>query len=183
MIQRLKTKQKGFTIIEVMIVLAIAGLILLIVFLAVPALQRAQRNTGRKEDAGRLVTAFQDFISNSSGNLPGQENGAFSATQAMTDCSSIKNDAGTLNQYNNLTCSQSITGANQIAIISATSSTAQNVSISPASPSGNDVVFVEGARCSGTSTYNGSSTEQQAVLFYSLESGNNTPYIWACENA
>jgi prepilin-type N-terminal cleavage/methylation domain-containing protein len=35
----------GFTIIEVMIVLAIAGLILLIVFLAVPALEREARNT------------------------------------------------------------------------------------------------------------------------------------------
>ncbi|HPW47952.1 MAG TPA: prepilin-type N-terminal cleavage/methylation domain-containing protein, partial [Candidatus Saccharibacteria bacterium] len=35
-----KKDQKGFTIIEVLIVLAIAALILLIVFLAVPALQR-----------------------------------------------------------------------------------------------------------------------------------------------
>jgi prepilin-type N-terminal cleavage/methylation domain-containing protein len=33
-------RQQGFTIIEVLIVLAIAALILLIVFLAVPALQR-----------------------------------------------------------------------------------------------------------------------------------------------
>ena len=40
MLNKLKKSDKdGFTIIEVMIVLAIAGLILLIVFLAVPALQ------------------------------------------------------------------------------------------------------------------------------------------------
>ena len=36
-------KESGFTIVEVMIVLAIAGLILAIVFIAVPALQRNAR--------------------------------------------------------------------------------------------------------------------------------------------
>jgi prepilin-type N-terminal cleavage/methylation domain-containing protein len=36
----LKNNKKGFTIIEVLIVLAIAGVIMVIVFLAVPALQR-----------------------------------------------------------------------------------------------------------------------------------------------
>lgn len=35
-----KNSPRGFTIVEVMIVLAIAGLIMLIVFLAIPALQR-----------------------------------------------------------------------------------------------------------------------------------------------
>jgi prepilin-type N-terminal cleavage/methylation domain-containing protein len=180
MIQRLKTKQKGFTIIEVMIVLAIAGLILLIVFLAVPALQRAQRNTGRKEDAGRLVTAFQDFISNSSGNLPGQvngaSNGAFNSTQAKTDCSSIKSDAGTLNQYTNLSCGTAL-GPNQMIISDASSSG----TVSSSAPTGNEVEFVENAKCSGTSSYSYSNIQQQAVLFYSLETGGG--YAWACENA
>jgi prepilin-type N-terminal cleavage/methylation domain-containing protein len=40
-----KPKAHGFTIIEVVLVLAIAGLIFLIVFLALPALQRSQRDT------------------------------------------------------------------------------------------------------------------------------------------
>ena len=42
--------KKGFTIIEVVLVLAIAGLIFLMVFLALPALQRSQRDTQRKQD-------------------------------------------------------------------------------------------------------------------------------------
>ncbi|HUS26041.1 MAG TPA: type II secretion system protein [Nevskiaceae bacterium] len=42
------TQSKGFTIIEVLIVLAIAGLILLIVFLIVPSAKRSSRNYGRK---------------------------------------------------------------------------------------------------------------------------------------
>ena len=37
--------KKGFTIIEVVLVLAIAGLIFLMVFLALPALQRSQRDS------------------------------------------------------------------------------------------------------------------------------------------
>ena len=180
MIQKLKTKQKGFTIIEVMIVLAIAGLILLIVFLAIPALQRAQRNTGRKEDAGRLVTAFQDFISNSSGQLPAVSTSTSSTSSTSStpnDCQSIVNDAGNLNQYKNLTCvAAPVSKANEIAITTAgTTSTLST-------PIGNELEFVEGATCAGTSTYSVSSTQQQAVLFYSLEGGNGT-YIWACENA
>lgn len=60
-------KQKGFTIIEVLIVLAIAGLIILIVFLAVPALQRNSRNTQRKNDATAVLGATQEDVNNNNG--------------------------------------------------------------------------------------------------------------------
>jgi prepilin-type N-terminal cleavage/methylation domain-containing protein len=74
MLQNLKKRndrgQEGFTIIEVLIVLAIAGLILLIVFLAVPALQRSSRNTQRKNDAAAIGGAVANFISNNGGQLP-----------------------------------------------------------------------------------------------------------------
>ena len=39
----------GFTIIEVVLVLAIAGLIFLMVFIALPTLQRSQRDTQRRK--------------------------------------------------------------------------------------------------------------------------------------
>ncbi|HSW37398.1 MAG TPA: type II secretion system protein [Candidatus Saccharimonadales bacterium] len=52
----------GFTIIEVLIVLAIAGLILLIVFLAVPALQRNGRNTTKRSDASKALGAVGEFM-------------------------------------------------------------------------------------------------------------------------
>lgn len=71
MLQKLKnSKQGGFTIIEVMIVLAIAGLILLIVFLAVPALQRNSRNTTIKNDASSLSAGFSEYASNNNGGQP-----------------------------------------------------------------------------------------------------------------
>lgn len=89
MSKQLIKREKGFTIIEVMIVLAIAALILLAVFLAIPNLQRASRNSGRKTDAGRIGTAATNFASNNNGSLPA----------TATDATTIITDAGTLSQY------------------------------------------------------------------------------------
>lgn len=69
MLQKLKKRESGFTIIEVLIVLAIAGLIMLIVFLAVPALQRSSRNRGRENDASLLATAINDCVTNNNGKI------------------------------------------------------------------------------------------------------------------
>jgi len=65
-----KNKEKGFTIIEVVLVLAIAGLIFLMVFIALPALQRGQRDQQRKNDLSRVQTAIQSFQSNNRNRLP-----------------------------------------------------------------------------------------------------------------
>jgi prepilin-type N-terminal cleavage/methylation domain-containing protein len=72
MLQKLQKRnsEEGFTIIEVLIVLAIAGLILLIVFLAVPALQRNARNTSRKNDVSSLASAVSEFVNNNDGQNP-----------------------------------------------------------------------------------------------------------------
>ena len=69
-IKKLSKSDKGFTIIEVMIVLAIAGLIILIVFLAVPALQRNSRNTQRKNDVAAILAAVSEYATNNDGVLP-----------------------------------------------------------------------------------------------------------------
>ena len=68
MVNNTKSK-KGFTIIEVVLVLAIAGLIFLMVFIALPALQRSQRNTQRRDDYSMLSTAVTNYISNNGGRL------------------------------------------------------------------------------------------------------------------
>ena len=65
-----KESKKGFTIIEVVLVLAIAGLIFLMVFIALPALQRGQRNTQREDDLARVLTAVNDFQTNNNGKTP-----------------------------------------------------------------------------------------------------------------
>lgn len=63
--------KKGFTIIEVVLVLAVAGLIFLMVFVALPALQRNQRDTQRRQDYGDLSSAISGYMA-SNGRLPAQ---------------------------------------------------------------------------------------------------------------
>lgn len=70
MTTKLQKVNKGFTIIEVLIVLAIAGLIMVVVFLAVPALQRQARNNTLNTNANNLFTGVNNYIGNNNGTLP-----------------------------------------------------------------------------------------------------------------
>jgi type II secretory pathway pseudopilin PulG len=60
----------GFTIIETLIVLIIAGLILLIVFEAIPAVERSSRNNQRKQDVQAMLEAISNYELNNSGDFP-----------------------------------------------------------------------------------------------------------------
>ena len=62
-------QKQGFTIIEVVLVLAVAGLIFLMVFIALPALQRTQRDTQRRNDYSMLSTAVTNYSTNNGGRL------------------------------------------------------------------------------------------------------------------
>ena len=62
--------RSAFTIIEVVLVLAIAGLIFLMVFIALPALQRNQRDTQRKNNISLLKDAIERYKANNKGKLP-----------------------------------------------------------------------------------------------------------------
>lgn len=75
--------RSGFTIIEVLIVLAIAGLIMLIVFLAVPALQRNSRNNARNADAARIAGAVNECLSNNNGKIANCDTQADISTRYM----------------------------------------------------------------------------------------------------
>ncbi len=71
MLQTYKSKrEEGFTIIEVLIVLAIVGLMMLIVFMAVPALQRNSRNTAIKNDVQNILGGVAEFSSANNGSMP-----------------------------------------------------------------------------------------------------------------
>ena len=63
-------KKHGFTIIEVALVLGIAGLIFLMMMIALPALQRQQRDTARKEDIDSLIANIKKYQTNNRGALP-----------------------------------------------------------------------------------------------------------------
>jgi len=153
MLNRLKKDNKGFTIIEVMIVLAIAGLILLIVFLAIPALQRNSRNTQRKSDAGNLSSAYSEYVNNHGGALPA----------AATD---VTNNAK-LNFY---TTAANITLADLTA-----------AGTPPTAPTTDEVVIVTHAKCDPTKTYSSANqagsvaySSRGGVIIYTTEGSTNT---------
>jgi len=182
MLNKLKKTNEGFTIIEIMIVLAIAALILLIVFLAVPALQRSQRNTSRKDDAGRIASAINDYVSNNNGALPGATTALW---QTGGQCASILSDAGTLSQY---------TTANDFGCgVLGTGSATNNVNfevdtgaVTMSAVAGQAMDLVEDAQCpaaAGTAPALQAATNiRQVALMYTVEpsSGN---WTWDCIQA
>jgi len=62
--------QSGFTLIEVLIVLAIAALVLLIVFLAVPAARRVERDNTRKAFVSFAAAQLDEYYQNNSREFP-----------------------------------------------------------------------------------------------------------------
>jgi prepilin-type N-terminal cleavage/methylation domain-containing protein len=93
MLQNIKNRKEGFTIIEVLIVLAIAGLILLVVFLAVPALQRNSRNTSMKNDVQNVLGGITEYQNANSGAMPTGVSGTGTVNYtggAGTNATSIK---------------------------------------------------------------------------------------------
>lgn len=164
-----KKPLKGFTIIEVMIVLAIAGLILLVVFLAVPALQRSQRNSARKSDASRIAASVIDYVSN-------DPTGALPTTAAQ--CGQIKDSAANLSQYNSIpagACTAaaigSATTANTMYLVAAAGT--------PGTATTNIMILNTNGVCNGSSATS-AGTAKQAALLYTVESGSS--WRWVCLN-
>jgi len=151
----LKKSQKGFTIIEVMIVLAIAGLIMVVVLIAIPQLQRNQRNSARTADATRLGTSIQNWITNNNGAV-------FTAGTGNANITAVINDIGaTLNQY---TLSAVTPNPTVVAVTSAAVATATvNTTLA-------NLVVATGARCNGANVeYTGS---RSFVILYAEETSS-----------
>lgn len=106
-----KLDKKGFTLIEVVLVLAIGGLIFLLAFIAYQQVARNRRDTQRRNDAGRVLAQIQSavgdgFILNSQTALSGSgtptttDNAATSTSFLKTQFSgSMKTPAGSTNYY------------------------------------------------------------------------------------
>ena len=81
-------KNGGFTIIEVVLVLAVAGLIFLVVFIALPELQAARRDTQRKQDLFRVIALMENFQANT-GSLPLFDSGITSFNENYLEISNL----------------------------------------------------------------------------------------------
>ena len=156
-------QQKGFTIIEIMIVLAIAALIMLIVFLAVPALQRSSRNTQRKNDAGNILSAINTYVSNNNGSLP-------SSTTLQSAISGIH-----LGYYS----PSSVYYGTAIPSVCKTVGTT-NCASSPSEVNTEDVIFLPGYSCYTTTTATQTANTPHPgsgrgyAVIYEVETGSNS---------
>lgn len=145
-----QNNKKGFTIIEVVLVLAIAGLIFLVVFLALPALQKGQRDTQRKNDLSRFMSQLANYQSNNQGNVPA------ATSTAVTDF---------VTRYltpNGESFSDPTTGALYTV-------TAQTTLANLPSSNG-DIYYYAGARCNGEAAPSAGTARQVAVAI-KLERG------------
>lgn len=152
MLQKLqKRKESGFTIIEVLIVLAIAGLILLVVFLAVPALQRNSRNTQYRNEASRLLSAYSEVSSNAGGSVLA----ASVSTTANSDADKVMDSSNNKN-ITTLTIAAGDTGT------------------APGSGVTNAALIRTGVKCDAPdgSDTTASSTRQVAIVFNVETSGS-----------
>ena len=182
MLSKIRNKQRGFTIIEVLIVLAIAGLILLVVFLAVPALQRSARNTQRKNDAAQIGGAIASFISNNGGQLPTALFNADSTHISFSNGTSGNSETAKLGYYASAATAvvQGSAAASNgnifLTAVPATAPTLTNVETTAASATNittQSVTIITGWACNGTNTgLSTTASPRSAAIIYATENGN-----------
>lgn len=148
-------KTKGFTIIEVVLVLAIAGLIFLMVFIALPALQRNQRDTARKNDVSTVASAYTTATNNNRGNAPA--NGTISDTQFGQSESGTHAFARYLDDLSDNTTDVVIRGF-----------------IANVSPGDGQIIVVKNAKCADAEGQAAGGTARQIAIFTKLEGGDAT---------
>lgn len=71
---------KGFTIIEVVLVLAVAALIIAGVFVALPALQSSQKDNDQKSKVNQGLAKAIEYYGNNNNTMPSDCSGAQNAT-------------------------------------------------------------------------------------------------------
>ena len=85
MFKQNKNFKHGFTIIEVVLVLAVAAMIFLMVFIALPAMQIMQRDTARANDVNRITTQLNSYQSNNNQKIPSMDKDAYVSGHADVD--------------------------------------------------------------------------------------------------
>ena len=179
--RRLKiTAEAGFTIIETLIVLAIAGLILLIVFEAIPAVERASRNSQRKQDVNIILAAVSQYELKDSGNFPQVCSGTrlFGASPlaCIAQLRGYPNDNFLRFSQNDLSNYTSANSTNPVQIIEDYPQNSGKNYVLPASTTQTVVVY-DFDKCDNNNTGGASSIGadySDAVALFALEEGNRT---------
>ncbi len=171
MLNKLRKQTAGFTIIEVLIVLAIAGLILLIVFLAVPALQRNSRNTSRKNDVASILGAITEYTNNNSGQLPTDHLGA---SNMLANAKLGFYKSGTATATTPLTTAIPLGDVNVMA-----SNTAITTGTPPVPPAASTVYIRLGGKCNAAGNDVGGSgaSSRSTAAVYSVDTSSGTQSV------
>lgn len=151
-----KQHEKGFTIIEVVLVLAIAGLIFLMVFIALPALQRSQRDGARKQEVSKVLASITTYQGNNSGNSPSINEGFAGYIDGTYDSS-----AGAITLGSGTTVTKG--ASNYVGTISDDS----NKGVT-----NDNIVFFVGSKCGSDAGSVVKGTSRQAAAVIKLENGN-----------
>ena len=155
-----KTKD-GFTIIEVVLVLAIAGLIFLMVFIALPALQRSQRDTQRRQDLSRAITAVQNYQANNRGKIPDFKSAFITSYLTLNGKDTFQDPSGTDYKFYN----KATGGSEGIAECTATGGVGKDCSIqAPTSFTSGYILALKKATCNGEKAVLASGENQFAIL-------------------
>lgn len=85
----------GFSMIEVSLAIAIAGLIFLMMFVALPWLRASQRDTERREDLIYFINEVKTFQQKNRGTLPGKND----TTSAVITWNESDNEAASLSSW------------------------------------------------------------------------------------
>ena len=166
--------KKGFTIIEVVLVLAIAGLIFLMVFIALPALQRSQRNTQRADDMSRILTAVNSYQSNNNGKTPFTKGNNNSYTVAPTFVVRYIDETCTLDNDNKYTgCGDQFTDPDGTIYNIALSGMGGSYTLGSAGRNAIDHIFhvAVNAGCDDEGTTKAGTGERQIAILYQMEGG------------
>jgi len=170
---KVKKKETGFTIIEVLIVLAIAGLIMLVVFLAVPALQRNSRNTQRKADISAILAGINEYLADNNGALPSAALNWAAPTLTFNGAATNTSTQARIGFY---------TGGVGVAQgdITETAAPAFPVAALAGNAANDRVVINNGGACNGAAAAQGS--PRQVAVQYEIENGSNS-YAAACQDS
>ncbi len=159
-------KQKGFTIIEVVLVLAIAALIFLMVFIALPALQRNQRDQARRTVVGKIASAVTTYQSNRRGVSP------TTGAQLASYADGVAATAGTYDTVAITANDGSLEGASYYVRVNALAS---GTTTSTTGVANKTVLQVyTAAKCDPTGAGAVSGTSKQAAVVMGLENGGTT---------
>lgn len=174
-----KKPNQGFTLIEVVLVLAVGGLIFLLAFLAFQQVSKNRRDTQRRSDARRMIGYLEEYAANNNGVYPCDTNHAAVVEQYPNTFTGRNHLASTVNSCgmqgtlsSDATFNQPQSGSPYLAYNDPSTGPTQWMIIrtAPGFHTLGRMSIVSGAKCDGLTILSSSNVTDKAVQIM-LENG------------